>query len=302
MPKGCFVILIPTDADYKVLGYYFKEKKSKFEVTNDLFLRLNLDHSKNKKNLLSLLKLKNHAIVSYYHEFKGKLLSRKASGIIIGLLLNDNDKPEKFQTALKEACEAIENLNVLEISKQEFESNLEKIYLDIEPLTDILAASALKESIINRTKEMLSGGKKERKNAQILLQKIEDNEHAKISKFYQSAEKAKKVLDHDKAEKMFRKAAELAEELFENDLARLLKEKSLLSAKIPQLTKTRDKFIQDARNALKNEDFHSAYISYRKAGELSKQLMQFDKEEEYRLKAKALDEFYQVDIRFKKKK
>ena len=53
MPKGCFVILIPTDADYKILGYYFKDKKLKFEVTNDLFLRLNLDHSKNKKNFSS---------------------------------------------------------------------------------------------------------------------------------------------------------------------------------------------------------------------------------------------------------
>ena len=53
MPKGSFVILNPIDADYRVLGYYNKSK-SDFEITNDLFLRLNLDHSKNEYNLLKL--------------------------------------------------------------------------------------------------------------------------------------------------------------------------------------------------------------------------------------------------------
>ena len=59
MPMGCFVILLPIDADYKIMGYYFKENKSDFEISNDLFLRLNLDHSKNEYNLL---KLKEHQI------------------------------------------------------------------------------------------------------------------------------------------------------------------------------------------------------------------------------------------------
>ena len=83
MPNGCFVVIIPTDADYKVMGYYVKEGESKFEITNDLFLRLNLDHSKNEYNLL---KLKEERILSYLYKLKGKL-ARKASGIIIGLLI-----------------------------------------------------------------------------------------------------------------------------------------------------------------------------------------------------------------------
>ena len=87
MPKGTFVILIPLDADYKVLGY-FNKSKSIFEITSDLFLRLNLDHSKNEYNLL---KLKDYQIFSYIYNFKGKL-TRKASGIIIGLLLDE--KPD----------------------------------------------------------------------------------------------------------------------------------------------------------------------------------------------------------------
>jgi hypothetical protein len=75
LPKGSFVILIPLDADYRVLGYYNKSK-SDFEITNDLFLRLNLDHSKDEYNLL---KLKENQIFSYVYNFKGKL-ARKASG------------------------------------------------------------------------------------------------------------------------------------------------------------------------------------------------------------------------------
>ena len=58
MPIGSFVIVLPLDKDYKVLGYYFKEGKSDFEISNDLFLRLNLDHSKDE---YSLLKLKENA-------------------------------------------------------------------------------------------------------------------------------------------------------------------------------------------------------------------------------------------------
>ena len=83
MPSGCFVILIPLDQDYKVLGYYFNDKRIKFEVTSDIFLRLNLDHSKNEFNFL---KLKDILLLSHLHNLKGKL-ARKASGLIIGLLL-----------------------------------------------------------------------------------------------------------------------------------------------------------------------------------------------------------------------
>ncbi|MFW9990340.1 MAG: hypothetical protein ACFFC3_16990 [Candidatus Odinarchaeota archaeon] len=164
MPMGCFVILLPNDADYKVMGYYFKESKSDFEISNDLFLRLNLDHSKNEYNLL---KLKGYLIFSYLHNFKGKL-TRKASGLIIGLLLNENDEPEQFRSSLKAGAEAFEipSLNILTKSKEEFEMLLKDIYLEhLEPLIDSLEPEALKNNIINITKFMLSGGEKLLKNS-----------------------------------------------------------------------------------------------------------------------------------------
>jgi hypothetical protein len=298
MPKGSFAIILPLETDYKVLGYYVKDKLFKFEITNDLFLRLHLDHSKDE---YSLLNLKDNRIFSYIHQFKGKA-ARKATGIILGIFLNENDKPEKFRAPLKESAEALEIIgpDLLNMENSEFEQVLKDIYIEhLEPLTDILKPEAIKENIINITKIMLSGGKKERKIAQDLLKKVENGEHERISEFYDTAENALKELDHDKASKYYGKAAELAEELFVIDIAESLKEKASFSNKVPDLSKKRDKLVQEARNYLRNEDFHSAYIAYKNASDLSKKLVEFDKEEEYRLKSKALEDFYKVDEKYK---
>jgi len=300
MPSGGFVILLPTDSDYRILGYYFKDGKLDFEISNDLFLRLNLDHSKND---YSLLKLKDHQIFSYNHKFKGKN-ARKALGIIIGMLLNEEDEIEKFRSSLKEAAEVLEmpSLDILNIPQEKFEAILKDIYLEhLEPLIDILQPEELKKSIINITKFMLSGGKKERKTAQDLLEKIEAGEHAKISEFYTTAENALKTQDFEKAAKFYLKAGELAEELYIIDIADSLKEKGEFSKRTPELSKQREKIIEEARDSLRNEDFHNAYILYRKASEISKKLVQFDEEEEYRLKSKALEDFHKVDQKYRKK-
>ena len=301
MPTGSFVVLLPLDVDYKILGYYHKEGQSKFEITSDLFLRLNLDHSKDEYNLL---RLKDVQVFSYLYQFKGKL-TRKASGIIIGLLLSENDKPEKYRSALKEGAEAVEvlGLSLLKMEPTEFEPLLKDIYLEhLEPLVDILKPEVLKTSIIGITKFMLSGGKQERKIAQDLLKKVEEGEHIKISEIYNNAEVALKALEHEKASKLYKKAAEIAQELYVLDIAESLKEKANFLSNIPNMSKQRDKHVNDARSFLRNEDFHSAYMSYKKASDLSKKLVDFDKEEEYRLKSKALEEFYKVDEKYKEKK
>ena len=299
MPIGCFVILLNSESEYKVLGYYFKEEKSDFRITSDLYLRLNLDHSKNE---YTLLKLKDHHLVSYIHKFKGKR-SRKALGLIVGILLGEGDDPEKLRASLKNTATALEQIDLLDMSKEEFEPKLKEVYHEyLETLTDILDPEALKESIINRTKEMLSGGKKERRIAQELLEKIENNDHTKITYYYQSAEDALKDLEYEKASKQYLKAAEVAEELLEKELAKSLNERAKLSFNIPDLTKKRDNIVKEARSALKNENFHSAYIFYLRAAELSKELMQPEKEEEYSLKSKALQDIYLFEERMKKKK
>jgi len=300
MPKGSFVIILPLDADYKVLGYYFKGTDPNFKITSDLFLRLNLDHSKDD---YSLLNLKDQKIFSFLHHFSSKL-SRKASSIIIGLLLNENDKPEKFRAPLKEGAEAIDflGLEVLDMSEEEFGQILRDIYLEhLEPLVDILKPESLRENILNITKIMLSGGKKERKIAQDLVKRVEVGDYEKISELYNSAEGFRKTNEYEKAAKLYGKAYQLAEELYLLDIAESLKEKASFSTMIPELLKNRDKVVQEARSALRNEDFHSAYLAYKKASDLSKKLVDFEKEEEFRLKSKALEDFYKIDLKYQKK-
>ncbi|MHA1320591.1 MAG: hypothetical protein ACTSQ1_12385 [Promethearchaeota archaeon] len=148
---------------------------------------------------------------------------------------------------------------------------------------------------------MLSGGKQERKIAQDLLKKVEEGEHSKITENFNNANNALKTLDYEKASKLFKKAAEIAKELYIIDIAESLREKANFSGDVPSTAKARDKLVREARNFLRGEDFHSAYISYKKASELSKKLVDFSKEEEYRLKSKALEEFSKVDERYKKK-
>lgn len=300
MPNGCFVVLLPTDSDYKVMGYFFKEGKTPFEISNDLFLRLNLDHSKNE---YTLLKLKDQRILSYLYKVKGKLI-RKASGIIIGLLLDENDEVEKYRSSLKEAAEVLEmpSLNIINKTTEEFEAILKDIYLEhLEPLVDILQPDSLKQSIINITKFLLSGDKKERKLAQDLVNSIESGEHIKITEFYKNAELAIKSMEYEKAAKFYFKAADLAEKLHIMDIATSLRERGDFSQNTPQLSKEREKIVEEARSALRNEDFHTAYTLYKKASEVSKKLVQFDKEEEYRLKSKALEDFYKIDEKYKEK-
>jgi hypothetical protein len=177
VPKGCFVVLLPLDSDYRVLGYYFKDASLDFEVSNNLFLRLNLDHERNEYNLL---KLQEFRLFSYVHKFKGKL-KRKANGLIIGILLEEEEKPERYRSSLKEASESLEKIDLIDLNKEEFKSSLKQIYQEnLEPLVDALDPESIRSYIINRTKSMLSGGRKERKLAQELLERIEDKNHTKI--------------------------------------------------------------------------------------------------------------------------
>ena len=87
----------------------------------------------------------------------------------------------------------------------------------------------------------------------------------KVSEFYKTAESALKSLEYEKAAKSYLKAAELAEELYIMDIAASLREKGTFSQQIPEFSKERERIVQEARNALRNEDFHTAYTLYKKA-------------------------------------
>lgn len=297
MTLGVYVVILPRDQDYKVLGYFFEKTSINFEVSSNLFLRLNLDHEKSE---YTYLKLKDLAILSYFHELKGKA-ALKISAIMVGLLLSPGEAKEKYQDSLKSAANELESLDLLNIKDKKFEEKLKSIYEEyLGGSKDTLNASTLKNNVINRTKEMLSGSRKDRAKAQELLELIETNEHAKIESFYKQAESALTNKEYEKAGKLYAKAAEIAESLLEEELAKKLKEKANNSSKVPELEKGLEKTAQLARDYLKREEFGKASRAYKNASDIAKKLMNSEKEEEYTLKAKALYDFVQVDQKFKK--
>jgi hypothetical protein len=297
MLKGCFCILLPLHSDYEILGQYL-EGTDDIIITSNIFLRLKLGHDKNEFNFL---KTKTYDIFSYYHEFSSKK-KLKASGLIIGLYLEDEDEPEKFRASLKDAGKNLEQQDLFNMDKKQFNKKLKHIIQKIvEPLSDIINPETMKKKVIDRTKTLLSGGKTERNLAQELLEKIEDEEHVKISQYCEEGENQIEKKNYKKAAKNYKKAAELAGELCGEDsrISRDLQERLEFSEKIPELIEERDEAASTAREALKKEQFHEAYKAYYKASKLSKQLVQLDREEEYRLKANALKEFAKVDQQFK---
>lgn len=299
MSKGAFAILLPVDADYKVLGYYFSDKRVNFEISSNIFLRLNLDHENKEYNLL---KLKDVTIISYMHKIKGKI-ARKAHGIILGLILDEDDDSEKLRTPLKNAAESLEKLDLPNMSKEEFEEQLESIYNELLDTTSLLVdPNVIKDNVINRTKDLVSGKKKERTTAKELMDAIEAGDHLQVSENFKLAEDAIKDDDLKNAAKYYEKAAEYAEKLLEFELVKALREKAESLRKIPISKQSLERKVQLARSFLRKEQFNAAYIAYKKASEIAKELMLPVEEEEYRLKSKALQDFYQVDQEFQKKK
>ncbi|TXT65174.1 MAG: hypothetical protein BAJALOKI1v1_460009 [Promethearchaeota archaeon] len=297
MLKGCFSILLPLHSDYEILGQYFSGA-GKFEITSNIFLRLKLQHDKNEFNLL---KTNKYDLFSYYHKFTTKK-KLKASGIILGLYLENEEDPEKFRASLKDAAKSLEKQDLFNLDQKQFNRKLKKtIEQIVEPLSDVINPDIMKKKIINRTKALLSGGKEERNLAQELLERLEDEEHVKISNYCDLAEREMEEKNYKKAAKYFQKATDLSAQLCGKDsrITKDLQDRVEFSEKIPDIINERDEAASEAREALKNEQFHEAYLLYHKASKLSKELVQFDKEEEYRLKAKALNEFAKVDQMFK---
>jgi uncharacterized membrane-anchored protein YjiN (DUF445 family) len=222
-------------------------------------------------------------------------------------VLKDSEEPEKYRDPLTDASKSLEELDLFGMSEQEFEKELKKVFEKvIEPLSslsDVINSETLKKRVIDRTKDLLSGGKEKRELAQELLDRIEDDEHEKISEYCKRGENGLDNQDYKKAIKNFEKALELSEELIgkNSKIYQELNDRIEFAEKVPSITEERNEIAEDARDALKDGKFHQAYLLYLKASKLSKKLIQFDKEEEYRLKAKALNDFAKVDKRFKKK-
>lgn len=298
MPKGCFLIIIEKNSELKVLGYYYKDKKEETKISQDLLLRIQMNHSSKEVSKVNFGEIVYFSVI---HEFPVKS-KYKIQAVILGIFLSEEEDAKSYVPSLQNAAKSMDDLGEYDIETLDIEKIIEDSYKKyIEKLKDIFDPEILKNNIIEKTKEMLGGSNKDRKKAQEMLKKIEEGIHTKIFKSGKAAENAMKTKDYEKAVKEYDKSAKLAIEIEEKSLADSFKERASVAKQVPSLTKERDEIVMKARNSLRNDDFHSAYVSYREAADLSEKLMEFEKTEEYSLKSKALADFHQADKKYKKK-
>jgi len=86
--------------------------------------------------------------------------------------------------------------------------------------------------------------------------------------------------------------------LGEKDLESMYKGKIQLAKKTPDLLKKCESLVEQAVNALKKGLFEKAQRAFKKAGDISEELMDSNHAEEYSLKAKALAEYNLVDKKY----
>jgi len=296
MPKGCFLIAIQKDSDYEILGYFFKDQKHKTPISDDLLLRLKMVHGSKEINIITL---GNLIILSFSYKFPQKF-QKFIQGIILGLFLNIDEDPKLYISSLQTSAKILEELDYSNLKSLNIEEKIKDIYINyIEKLKDVVDPENLKKLIIERTKSLLSGSTNDRKLAQELLGKIEEEIHIEIYKTTKSAEEAIKNGDYEKAVKKYETASNLALEIHEEKLANTLEDRAINAKLLPNIIKEREEVAIKARNSLRNNNFHSAYILYRKAAELSEKLRDFEKSEEFSLKSRALSEFHKIDKKYK---
>jgi tetratricopeptide (TPR) repeat protein len=154
----------------------------------------------------------------------------------------------------------------------------------------------LEKSLSERVKTLNLKGKFEEANA--LLDKMKKIP-LKLIESYKNAEDAIKKQDYEKAEREFEEAKRFAEELDEKDLAKMLKSRAQMSRKIPDFLKKREDYLNRAMQGLRSDKFEEAQKNFQLASDVSKELMDSRRAEEYGLKAKALAEYVKIDRKFR---
>ena len=110
----------------------------------------------------------------------------------------------------------------------------------------------LEHALSDRVKALTKKGKFDEAN--LLLDKMKKIP-PKLGQAYKNAEGAIKRQDYEKAEKEFENAFKFAEDLEENDLAKMLKNRAQVARRIPDLLKRREDSIEKTLQNLRNDNF-----------------------------------------------
>ncbi|HMF33562.1 MAG TPA: hypothetical protein VKK79_19215 [Candidatus Lokiarchaeia archaeon] len=287
MPLGCFLVTFDPTAGPACTSRFFEAGPDSYEVNDDLLLRLQMQHASK--------------VQSSINQTDSILLSRSYEDrqlhFIVCLVLTPLDKPEAFTTGLKDSIQNV--VAQLNSGGENMDAFLEELYFAKYRTPQVtLDSKKLEENIKTKAKKLLASG--ETKEAEDLLEKVTKQKIPK--KLYNKATEAERDVkkgDYEAAGRDYEEAVALAKELGEVTLADYLLDKAKNAQKLPQIIKTRDQTATDARKALREEKFELAAQLFRRAADLSGELLDTRKAEEFTLKAKALQEFASVEKKYR---
>lgn len=288
MPTGCFIIDIDAEGKSVLLGTHFDNEEDTIQIDDNLILQLQMGLMDKKLNVLT--KPEYH-LVSYIENY---LKTRKRHKLITTVVLKPSDSPENFREGVKLVTEIFTNKP--DMSEAEFKITLSDVYYSyFEIPTIALNKRELEDRLAKRVKDLNKKMKfDEAKNLLEIVKKVP----RKLYQANRNAERAIKAEAWERAEREFTKAMKYAEQLQENDLAKEFFDKAKRMSSVPALKQQRDKIVDKARNALKNDKLVESYKLYREAASLSRKLFDTDAAEEFELKSDALAKFHEVHKKF----
>jgi len=287
MPLGCFIVVLDPAKGPKYAGRFFEAGKDSYKLTDDLLLRLQMVHT---SKLQSTITLEDSVLLTRSYE-------DRQHHFILAVILTPLDKPETFLNGLKDSIQVIATKmgsNIDQLDKL-LEDNY---FVSLRTPQVTLDSKKLEENIKVKAKQLLQSGKT--KEAEDLLEKATKLKIPK--KLYETATKAENEIkkgDYEKAARFYQEAADYASDLGEDTLSEFLRDKSKNSQKLPQFIEQRNQVVADARKALREDKFELAAQLFRRAADLSNELLDAQKVEEFSLKAKALQEYASVEKKFR---
>lgn len=288
MPIGCFLIEIDSTSKPMLKGTYYENESETVEIDNNLILKLRMGLSDKK---LDTIVTPNYTIMSYIMDFKKEKANHQS---ITGVILKPSDNPNNFRNQIKAAADSL--TKGINSSNEEIKDQLKSIYNELfETPTVLLNQAELEVRLKERVKQLTKEGKFDKAKEMLdLIKKVPK----KLFEANKNAEQAIEANDLDTAERELKKAQKFAEDLGEFEQAKLLAERAKIVKQIPKLEEARKDEIKKAKESLRKDDFHEAYIHFKNAADLSKKLMDPRGTEEFTLKADALAKFAEINKRF----
>ncbi len=269
---------------------YLSEESLKVEIGDNEFLRIRTGHS-DKAYVLTLLP--DAQLFTYKKEID---IKRQLVEIIGGVILERDVNSAIHKDSLKMFVEKMTqfkdkpNSDLIILIEQRHPQFFDKPQF-------ILDKKEVEKRLTDKVKVLNKKGKFDEANA--LLDKMKKIPK-KLYSAHETAEKALKNQDFEKAEREYANAKKHADNLGEKELVLMYKSKINLARKTPSLIKKRDEFVNKAMSSLKSADFTKAQRFFKKASDTSEELMDSIHAEEFALKAKALAEYVKVDKKFRR--